>query len=291
MKIFQTALLLLVATLSHGQQFATELESTEVAPGIFAIVGADAMAGGSITLLVGDDYVALIDDGFGPIAPLLLDYVAELAGRPADFIINTHLHGDHTGSNAFFAEHGTIIFAHENIRERLAEDPAQAGGVGGLPVVTFGDDVTFYLNGIEAHAFHVAHAHTDGDAAVDFPGINVFHAGDLLFNNLYPYIDLDSGGSVAGIIRFQQELLELTDDETIILPGHGEIASKADLRRNLMMITDSQARVKLLIDQGRTIDEVLDANPLSVYHDDYDWAFISTETFTRMLYRSLTEAE
>jgi cyclase len=290
MKQFLGVMLLLAASTSSAQ-YATSLESTEVAPGIFFIVGADGMAGGAITLLVGDDHVALIDDGYEPIAPALLEYVNELAGRPADFIINTHVHGDHTGANAAFAENGTVIFAHDNVRKRLVVDPAPAGGEGGLPVITFADGVTFYLNGIEARAFHVAHAHTDGDAAVDFPGTKVFHAGDLLFNGLFPYIDLDNGGSVAGIIKFQEWLIEHVDDDTIIIPGHGELASKDELRHNLMMITDSQARVKMLVDQGKTIDEVLSENPLSVYHDTYDWSFISTEIFTRMLYRSLTKGE
>ena len=201
------------------------------------------------------------------------------------------MHGDHTGGNTVFADNGTVIFAHDNIRKRLLVDPSQSGGLGGLPVVTFGDGVTFHLNGIEARVFHVERAHTDGDAAIDFPGTKVFHAGDLMFNMLFPYIDLENGGSVGGYIAFQNELIEMVDDDTIIIPGHGELASKADLRRNLMMLTDSQARVKLLIDQGKTIDEVLQENPLSVYHDDYNWRFITTERMTRTLYRALTTDE
>ncbi len=291
MRYALTALLLVATSAGHAQQFATTFKTTEVSPGIHFVVGADGMAGGSITLLIGDDYVAMIDDGYQPPAAALLDYVAEVARRPVDFIINTHVHGDHTGGNAIFADTGTVIFAHENIRKRLLDDPSPAGGMGGLPVVTFGDGVTFHLNGIEARVFHVEQAHTDGDAAIDFPGTKVFHAGDLLFNMLFPYIDLDNGGTVGGYIAFQNELLAMVDDDTIIIPGHGELASKADLRRNLMMLTDSQARVKLLVDQGRNIDEVLRENPLSVYHDDYDWSFISTELMTRTLYRALTSGE
>lgn len=285
------ALLLVATSASHAQQLATTFKSTEVSPGIHFIVGADGMAGGAITLLIGNDYVALIDDGYAPPAAALLDYVAEVAGRPVDFIINTHVHGDHTGGNAIFADKGTVIFAHENIRKRLLDDPSQAGGMGGLPVVTFGDGVTFHLNGIEARVFHVENAHTDGDAAIDFPGKRVLHAGDLLFNMLFPYIDLDNGGTVDGYIAAQNELLAMVDDDTIIIPGHGELASKTELRRNLMMLTDSQARVKLLVDQGKTIDEVLQENPLSKYHDDYNWRFITTERMTRMLFRALSPAE
>jgi glyoxylase-like metal-dependent hydrolase (beta-lactamase superfamily II) len=252
------------------------------------IDGVDGFGGGNMGLLVGEDYIAMIDDGLAPLAPTLLAHVTETAGRPINFMINTHVHGDHAGGNAHFAENGTVVFAHDNIRKRLVADSSSAGGDGGLPVVTFGDGVTFHLNGIEARVFHIPQAHTDGDAAIFFPGANVIHTGDLLFNGIFPYIDLDSGGTVAGYIAGQQKLISLADDETKIIPGHGPLATKADLQRNLLVLTDSQARVKLLVDQGRTIDEILEANPLSVYHEDYNWSFITTERMTRTLYRVLT---
>jgi len=239
-------------------------------------------------VLIGEDYIAMIDDGVAPLAPTLLAHVTETAGRPINFIINTHVHGDHVGGNAHFAETGTVIFAHDNIRKRLVADSSSAGGDGGLPVVTFGEGVTFHLNGLEAQVFHVPRAHTDGDAAIYFPDVNVIHAADVLFNNLFPYIDLDNGGTVDGFIAGQRKLISMADDETKIIPGHGSLATKADLQRNLLVLTDSQARVKLLVDQGRTIDEILEANPLSVYHEDYNWRFITTERMTRTLYRSLT---
>ncbi len=291
MRYVLTALLLVAAIAIHAQQFATSFKSTEVVPGIYMIEGADGFGGGNMGLLVGDDYVAMIDDGLAPIAPILLAFVSETAGRPINFMINTHVHGDHVGGNAHFAENGTVVFAHNNIRKRLLEDSGPAGGNGGLPVVTFGDGVTFHLNGIEAQVFHLPRAHTDGDAAIFFPDVNVLHTGDLMFHKLFPFIDLDSGGTVAGYIDGQQTLVSLADDDTKIIPGHGELASKADLRRSLMMLTDSQARVKLLVDQGRTIDEVLEENPLSVYHDDYNWSFITTERMTRTLFRALTADE
>ncbi len=291
MRYALTALLLAVTMPSHAQVFATSFKSTEVVPGIYKVEGADGFGGGNMGLLVGDDYVAMIDDGLAPIAPNLLAFVSETAGRPINFMINTHVHGDHVGGNAHFAENGTVVFAHHNIRKRLLEDSGPAGGDGGLPVVTFGDGVTFHLNGIEARVFHIPRAHTDGDAAIFFPDVNVIHTGDLMFHKLFPFIDLDNGGTVAGYIDGQQTLVSLADDETIIIPGHGELASKADLRRSLMMLTDSQARVKLLVDQGKTIDEILQENPLSVYHDDYNWSFISTEIMTRTLYRALTSGE
>lgn len=285
-------ILTLAATTAAAQfQVATSIKTTEVVPGIYMLEGVDGFAGGNMSLLVGDDYVAMIDDGIEPVAPMLLADVTETAGRPINFMINTHVHGDHVGGNAHFAEKRTVIFAHDNIRKRLMEDSKDAGGDGGLPVVTFGEGVTFHLNGLEARVIHVPRAHTDGDAIIYFPDVNVIHAGDILFHNLFPFIDLDTGGTVSGYIAAQEELLSIADDDTRIIAGHGELATKADLQRTLMMITDSQARVKLLVDQGKTVDEVLQENPLSVYHDTYNWSFISTERMTQTLYRSLTEGE
>lgn len=288
MKKILTALLLIAASTSYAQDFATSFKSTEIVPGIYMVEGANGFGGGNMSLLVGEDYIAMIDDGLAPLAPTLLAFVTETAGRPINFMINTHVHGDHVGGNAHFAEKGTVVFAHDNIRKRLLENSDPAGGDGGLPVVTFGESVTFHINGIEARVFHIPQAHTDGDAAIFFPGVNVIHTGDLLFNGIFPYIDLDSGGTVAGYIAGQQKLISLADDETRIIPGHGPLATKADLQRNLLVLTDSQARVKLLVDQGWTIDKILEANPLSVYHEDYNWSFITTELMTRTLYRSLT---
>jgi len=288
MKKLLTTLLLVAASMAHAQDNAVSFKSTEVVPGIYMVEGVNGFGGGNMGLLIGENYIAMIDDGIAPLAPTLLAHVTETAGRPINFMINTHVHGDHAGGNAHFAETGTVVFAHDNIRKRLVADSSAAGGDGGLPVITFGDGVTFHLNGIEARVFHIPQAHTDGDAAIYFPGVNVIHTGDLLFNGIFPYIDLDSGGSVAGYIAGQQKLISMADNDTKIIPGHGPLATKADLQRNLLVLTDGQARVKLLVDQGRTIDEILEANPLSVYHEDYDWSFITTERMTRTLYRSLT---
>ena len=291
MKRLLTASLLFAVAAIHAQEFATSFKSTEVVPGIYMVAGADGFGGGNMSLLVGEDYIAMIDDGVVPLAPTLLLHIVETAGRPINFMINTHIHGDHVGGNAYFAENGTVIFAHDNIRKRLIEDSGPAGGEGGLPVITFAEGVTFHLNGLEAQVFHIPRAHTDGDAAIFFPDVNVIHAADVMFHKLFPFIDLDNGGTVAGYIAGQKMLISMADGETKIIPGHGMLATKADLQRDLLVLTDSQARVKLLVDQDRTIEEVLEANPLSVYHDDYNWQFISTERMTRTLYRALTTDE
>ena len=286
-------LLLIIAALcgsvaALAQNFATAVKSSEVVPGMYLIEGADGFAGGNISLLVGEEHVVLIDDGVEPIADALIAFVAELAGRPVDFVINTHVHGDHVGSNAAYAGTGAVVFAHDNIRKRLLDDPTMSGGPGGLPHITFSDQVTFHVNDNEAFVFHVAHAHTDGDAVIEFRDTNVIHAGDVHFNYLFPFIDLDNGGSVAGYLAAQRQIVAMSDDDTIIVPGHGPLASKADLQKAIDVLVDCEARVKELVDAGKTEQEILAENPLADYHDTWNWGFITTERMTQTLYRSLT---
>lgn len=281
-------LLLAIACSAGAQDFATSFKSTEVAPGIYMIEGVGGFGGGNMGLLVGADYVAMIDDGLEPLAPTLLEHIADTAGRSVNFMINTHVHGDHAGGNARFAENGTVIFAHDNIRRRLLKDPSPAGGAGGIPVVTFAEGVKFHLNGIEARVFHLPNAHTDGDAVIYFPGANVIHTGDIMFNGLFPYIDLDNGGSVDGYIDGQKKILALANDDTALIPGHGPLASRADLRDNLDVLIDSRKRIKALVDSGSSEDEIVAANPLADHGETHNWAFITTERMTRTIYRDLT---
>jgi len=283
-------LLMVVAPLASAQDWmATSFDHTEVSPGIYLLTGADGqLPVGATGLLVGDEYVVLIDDSFAPLGPALLEKIEELAGRPADFIVNTHAHGDHTGSNQFQAEQGSIIVAHDNLRSRMENDPEQNTGPGALPVITFSDEMTFHVNGIEAYVFHIETAHTDGDAAILFREPNVIAAGDLLFRGLFPFIDLDSGGSVAGYISGMQKLIDMSDNETKFLSGHGPVATRADVQQDLDMLVYAEASVKALIDKGMSEEEIVAANPLAVYHDDYNWGFITTERMTRTLFRSLT---
>ena len=282
-------MLTLVATVS-AQELATTIKSSEVVPGIYILQGADGFSS-NMGLLVGDDHVLLIDDGMAPITASLMATVQELAGRPIDFIVNTHAHGDHVGSNATLAENGAIVFAHDKLRRRLVETPDLAGGPAGLPVITFADTVTFHVNGRAAHVFHVATAHTDGDAVIHFPDVNVIDAGDLFFNYMFPFIDLDSGGSVAGYIAGQKRIIDMADDDTAIIPGHGPLASKSDLQAAAAMLIDAQARVKKLVDAGMTQEEVVAENPLADYHEQWNWGFITTERMTTTLYRSLTDGQ
>jgi len=268
---------------------ATSFEHTEVSPGIYMLSGADGkMSGGNITLVTGDEYVVLVDDGFTPLGPALLQKIEELAGRPADFIINTHAHGDHTGANQYLDEHGALIFAHDKLRSRMESDPQQNTGPGALPIITFSDEMTFHLNGQEAYVFHVPSAHTDGDAAIQFRDANVITTGDLLFRGLFPFIDLDSGGSVSGYKTGMQRLIDMSNDATKFISGHGPVSTRGDLQQDLAMLIDAESRVKALIVKGLSEEDIVNANPLADYHDNYNWGFITTERMTRTLIRSLT---
>lgn len=279
--------LALTATGASAQESEISFKSTEISPGIFMVEGVGGFGGGNMAVLVGERYVAMIDDSMAPLAPKLLAHVTDTAGRPINFMVNTHVHGDHTGGNAHFAEAGTVIFAHDNIRKRLAENPEPAGGPGGLPVVTFGDGVTFHLDGIEARVMHLPRAHTDGDAFIHFPEANVIHTGDVAFHGLFPFIDLDNGGTVDGYIAGQEKILSFADDDTQIIPGHGSLTDKAGLTEDLEVLKAGQAAVRALVEQGMSEDDVVAANPLAEF-ESRNWQFITTERMTRTLYRDLT---
>ncbi len=283
------AMLVLV---SGGSLFAQQSEITfksiELAEGLYMLQGQGGFAGGNLGLLTGSDGVILIDDALEPLAEKVINAVQAHTEAPVDFVINTHVHGDHVGGNAALHKTGATIITHNNLRHRMVADNATTDA---LPQVTFSDAVTFHLNGYTAHVFHVPHAHTDGDAVIHFPEVNVIHSGDILFNALFPFIDLDSGGSVPGYIAAQEKILSMSDANTKIISGHGPMASKGDLQTAHDMLVDALARVKKLVDAGESETEIVAENPLASYHDDWNWGFITTERMTRTLYRSLTESD
>ena len=180
---------------------------------------------------------------------------------------------------------GATVIAHDNLRKALVAD--EQFDQSGLPELTFNDSVTFHLNGHTAYVFHIMGAHTDGDAAIHFTDVNVIHTGDVMFNRIFPFIDLDSGGSVDGFIAGQQKILAMANDETKIIPGHGPLASKADLQAAVDMLIEAQARVKALVDAGMSREDVLAEKPLATY-DSWSWDFITTEIMTDTIFTSLT---
>jgi glyoxylase-like metal-dependent hydrolase (beta-lactamase superfamily II) len=281
-----TVTLALISAAALAQDDDSNWKTREVVPGITMFESDRGFAGGNLGLLTGEDGVVLIDDGVPTITATTVAAVEEVAGAPVNFVINTHAHGDHTGAHAYYAGQGATIVAHDNLRQALVKD--EQFDQSGLPQLTFNDSVTFHLNGKTAFVFHIPSAHTSGDSAIYFPGVNVLHTGDVLFNGLFPFIDLDGGGSVDGYIAGQQRMLSMVDDDTRIIPGHGPLANKADLQAAVDMLIDAKARIKALVDAGNSQEAVIAANPLAAYAS-WSWDFITTETMIATIYRSLTE--
>lgn len=277
------AVLVLLAPITFAQETPAPVEHTEVADGIYMLHTI-----GNVGLLVGDEYVVMIDDSLRQTGDAVVAKAEAIAGRPVDFVINTHVHGDHVGSNQTLADSGAIIVAHDNIRKRMQDDPELNSGPGALPVITFSDEVTFHVNGQEAWVFHLPAAHTDGDAAILFREANVIAPGDIVFRGIFPFIDLDNGGSVAGYKAAMQKLIDMSDKDTKFISGHGPMGTRAGLREDLAMLINAEAKVKALIDAGMNAEQIVSTNPLAIYHDQYNWNFITTERMTRTLIRSLT---
>ena len=289
-----TCLLVSIAPfqVAFAQADGVTFKSTELGTGLYMLEGQGGFAGGNLGLSTGEDGVVLIDDGLGQLASMTLSAVEEITGRPVDFVINTHVHGDHTGGNAALHESGATVIGHENVRRRMVEDDSvSADGSApvpreAMPEITFSRSMTFHLNGHEAFVFHVASAHTDGDAVIFFRGVNVIHAGDVFFNAVFPFIDLDSGGSVGGYLEAMDDILSLAGPDTRIIPGHGPLADKADLQAARDMLADARSKVKALLDEGKSEQDVLHENPLAAY-ENWSWSFITTEIMTRTLIRDL----
>jgi glyoxylase-like metal-dependent hydrolase (beta-lactamase superfamily II) len=273
------------------QDFSSvEIKSIEVTEGIYMLTG----AGGNMGLSVGEDATFLIDDQYAPLTEKIKRAVLEVTNKPIGFVLNTHWHGDHTGGNENLGEMGALIVAHDNVRTRMSTEQFMKAfnrtiapsPKAALPVVTFNDTVTFHLNDETIHAFHVPPAHTDGDSVIFFKNANVVHAGDLFFRARFPFIDLSAGGSFSGMIAASERLLELVDDETKIIPGHGDLATKSDLREYRNMLVMVKERVAPLVAAGKTEAEVVAAKPLA---DSPSWGegFMNADNFLKIVYQSL----
>lgn len=261
-----TALSLTLTAAAWAQE-DVKIATIPVAKNISMLTG----KGGNMGLCVGKDGTFLIDDQFAPLTEKILAAIKAAGGGRPNFLINTHFHGDHTGGNENLGGAGTLIFSHDNVRERLSapsfikafkmSTPARPKAA--LPVVTFSQDVTFHLNGEQIHAFHIAHAHTDGDSVIHFTDANVIHTGDIFFNGFYPFIDVDHGGSLKGMIAAVDTLLALADNRTKIIPGHGPLAGKAQLQKYRNMLSTAHTRLKKLRDAGKGVEEAVAAKPLA----------------------------
>jgi len=241
----------------HGQELS--FDSVEVAPGLHMLFG----VGG--------------DNGVASALDILLEQVGEITDKPVDYLINTHIHGDHIGNNAAFGGEGARIISHDNLRESLVK--SGKAGAAAIPVITFTEEMTLHINGDEATIFHVANAHTDGDAIIHFKNANVIHTGDVMFNGMFPFIDGNNGGALPGVIAALTKIESMANEQTKIMPGHGILAARDDVTKTIAMLTDSYELVDAMVKEGKTDEEIIAANPLSKY-ESFSWNFINTEKMT-----------
>ena len=282
--LLMSSLAVLALHTTAQDRFANvEIQAEEVAPGIHVLYG----RGGNIGLAYGPDGVFVIDDQYAPLTAKITAKIEEITGGQADFVLNTHFHGDHTGGNERFGEQGALIIAHDNVRRRVIDDNEAPGDA---PVITFSDTQTFHINGETVKAIHLDMAHTDGDSIVHFVRANVIHGGDLLFEKAlgsFPFIDLNGGGSVEGVIEAVEVIITLSDDETRIIPGHGLLMDKAGLIEYHAMLVDVRDRVQTMIDAGETKEAIVEARPAKAYVKGRERGFIREDRFVETVYDSL----
>ena len=277
---------------AQGDFSAVEIKAEQVADGIYMLTG----RGGNLGLSVGADGAYLIDDQFAPLTDKILAAVKKLTPEPVRFVVNTHWHGDHTGGNENMGKAGAILVAHENVRRRMAAglfneafnrkvEPAPAGA---LPVVTFTDAASFHWNGEEIRVFYVGQpAHTDGDSIIHFVGADVFHMGDAFFNGMYPFIDVSSGGRIDGMIAAADRVLKVATENTRLIPGHGPVATKADLHAYRDMLATVRDRVAALIAEGKTGEEIVAAKPTADLDEKWGSGSRPPDAWVGLVYESM----
>lgn len=243
------------------------ITSQKLGEGMYMLLG----PGGNIGVSIGDDGVYMIDDKFARFGQEIIDVVATLTDKPITYVLNTHHHGDHSGANAEMKAVGATVVAHNNVRTRMgisytnkAFGREQAARDAALwPTLTFSDELTLWFNGDEVRTIHTPAGHTDGDSIVYFANANVVHLGDNYFRGMLPFIDVDSGGTIQGMINAQQIAYDLSDANTQVIPGHGALATKADLGESIKRLQAVHDRVKARKDAGESLQAIIAADPLA----------------------------
>ncbi len=282
-----------IATPACAQQDFSKIEikSEQLAPGVAVLFG----AGGNIGVSYGEDGTILIDDQYAPMTAKIQAAVSGLGAAPVKFLVNTHWHGDHSGGNENLGNAGAVIMAHDNVRVRLAAGAVSGAGTSGartipaappaaLPVITYAEGLKLHLNGEEVRVIHMPAAHTDGDSIIHWTKSNVIHMGDLFMLQVsFPYVDRDSGGDVRGFVAAADKVLAIANDQTKIIPGHGAIATKADLQNHRNMIATVIAKVEAGIKAGQTLEQIKASNPTDGFGVNPK-GFISADRFVETVY-------
>lgn len=286
------AALLLAASIARAQDFSkVEIKATRITDSVHMLEG----WGGNLGVSVGEDAVFVIDDQYAPLTEKIKAAIAKLTPRPVRFVLNTHWHFDHTGGNENFGQAGALLVAHENVRKRMGSEQfieflrmaTKPSPKGALPVVTFAGAMTFHLNGDEIRAIHMPRAHTDGDSIVHFLKSDVIHMGDIYFNGMYPFIDTSSGGTIEGVIAACDRVLDIASDKTAVIPGHGPLSNKGELKAYRDMLAAVLERVKRMIAEGRKLEEITAAGVTKDFDEKWGKGFIKPEKFAEMVAMNL----
>ena len=291
--VILSVLLSLSAAAQSDRFDNVEIKTTRLTDNLYMLEG----EGGNIGVSTGDDGVFVIDDQFAPLTTRILAAIKAVSDKPVRFLINTHWHFDHTGGNENFGNAGVVIVAQDNVRKRLtsktpieffksAYGPTPAAG---LPVLTFRDTVTFHVNGDDATAIHAPNAHTDGDSIIHFNNANVVHMGDTYFNGFYPFIDTGTNGSVKGVITAADRVLQITDDTSKIIPGHGPLSNKAELKAYREMLVKVYAKIAAMVKAKKTVAQVIAAKPTKDYDGKWGNGFLKPDQFVDIVYTSATK--
>ncbi len=232
--------------------------------------------GGNIGLSIGEDGIVMIDDQFAPLTDKIMAAIRSLSSGEIRFLINTHVHGDHTGGNENMGNMGVLILARDEVRVRLDAQAPEAA----LPVLTYSDAITIHLNGEEVYAFPVPAAHTDGDTFIHFKDSDVVHTGDVFRTTAFPVIDANNGGTLKGTLEALGRLIGVAGPDTKILPGHGAVSSREDVMEFRDMVLDVAAQVEAMVAKGMSYEQVAATNPAVAYNAKYG----DPDRFLRALY-------
>jgi cyclase len=266
-----------------------EIKATHVAGSVWMLQG----AGGNIAVSVGDDGIVMVDDQFAPLLPKIKAALAKISQRPVRFVINTHWHSDHTGGNAGLADTAAIL-SHENARKRMQSggkvlefvmDPVEPHG---LPILTFQQGVSLWLNGEPVRAIHLQPGHTDGDTVVFFTKSNVVHMGDDFVTYGFPLFDVGNGGSIRGMVGAIDELLPQIPADAKIIPGHGPLSTVADLKKFRGRLDEIVALVSRGLKSGKTVEQMQKEKLLAPY-EEWNGGFIKADQYIAMVANELRE--
>jgi cyclase len=287
------AVLAVVAAAQDRDFSKVEIKVQKVAEGVYMLTG----AGGNIGVSVGEDGIVIVDDQFAPLAPKIQAALKGITDKPVRFVLNTHYHGDHTGGNADFAKTGSTLIAHENVRKRLAEGytikrfgmnepPAPKDA---LPVITFDQSATVHLNGEDIRALHFPNGHTDGDSVIFFPKANVVHMGDDFVTYGFPFVDVEHGGSVSGMIAGDEKVLNMVPADAKFIPGHGALCTADDVRKFIAMMKETRALVVDAVRKKMTVEKMKANKILSKYEEQYGKGAIKTDDWIDTLHADVTQ--